>query len=113
MKSIAAFLVLALIWFSGLLAFAGRVQGSTPNPAPTNAQGIVARTFQDQVGRAAWVVGAAQQSAHGCAEGLERAILKVAHGTAEGLDVLPRVGQARHGARPVEVLAGAAADVFQ
>lgn len=44
MKSIAAFLVVALIWFSGLLAFADRVQGSTPNRAPARAQGIVALT---------------------------------------------------------------------
>lgn len=44
MKSVAAFLVLALIWFSGLLAFADRVQNSTPNRAPARAQGIVALT---------------------------------------------------------------------
>jgi uncharacterized SAM-binding protein YcdF (DUF218 family) len=44
MKSIAAFLVVALIWFSGLLAFAARVQNSTPPRAPAPAQGIVALT---------------------------------------------------------------------
>jgi uncharacterized SAM-binding protein YcdF (DUF218 family) len=44
MKSIAAFLVVALIWFCGLLAFAGRVQQQTPAPAPVPAQGIVALT---------------------------------------------------------------------
>jgi uncharacterized SAM-binding protein YcdF (DUF218 family) len=44
MKSIAAFLVLALIWFAGLLAFAGRVQQSTPAPEPEAAEGIVALT---------------------------------------------------------------------
>jgi len=44
MKSIAAFLVLALIWFSGLLAFADRVQNSTPSRAPSRADGIVALT---------------------------------------------------------------------
>jgi uncharacterized SAM-binding protein YcdF (DUF218 family) len=44
MKSIAAFLVLALIWFSGLLAFASRVQQSTPAPLPQRAQGVVALT---------------------------------------------------------------------
>jgi uncharacterized SAM-binding protein YcdF (DUF218 family) len=44
MKSIAAFLVVALIWFSGLLAFAGRVQQLTPARAPVPAQGIVALT---------------------------------------------------------------------
>ena len=44
MKSVAAFLVVALIWFSGLLAFAGRVQQQTPARAPVPAQGIVALT---------------------------------------------------------------------
>jgi uncharacterized SAM-binding protein YcdF (DUF218 family) len=44
MKSIAAFLVLAVIWFSGLLAFAGRVQQSTPPKPPKPADGIVALT---------------------------------------------------------------------
>ena len=44
MKSTAAFLVVALIWFSGLLAFAGRVQQQTPARAPVPAQGIVALT---------------------------------------------------------------------
>jgi uncharacterized SAM-binding protein YcdF (DUF218 family) len=44
MKSIAAFLVVALIWFSGLLAFAARVQQSTPAPPPKPAEGIVALT---------------------------------------------------------------------
>jgi uncharacterized SAM-binding protein YcdF (DUF218 family) len=44
MKSIAAFLVLALIWTAGLFAFAGRVQQSTPTPDPAPADGIVALT---------------------------------------------------------------------
>ncbi|MBL8773367.1 MAG: YdcF family protein [Phenylobacterium sp.] len=44
MKSVAVFLVVALIWFSGLLAFAARVQQSTPPRAPTPAQGVVALT---------------------------------------------------------------------
>ncbi len=44
MRSVAAFLVLALIWVSGLLAFAARVQQSTPAKAPERAQGIVALT---------------------------------------------------------------------
>jgi len=44
MKSIAAFLVVALVWFSGLLAYAGRVQHQTPARAPTPAQGIVVLT---------------------------------------------------------------------
>jgi len=44
MKSIAAFLVLAVIWLAGLLAFAGRVQQSTPAPYPEPADGVVALT---------------------------------------------------------------------
>lgn len=44
MKSIAAFLVLALIWFCGLLAFAHRVQQQTPAAAPARAEGIVTLT---------------------------------------------------------------------
>ena len=44
MKSLAAFLVLALIWTSGLFAFASRVQQSTPLPDPAPADGIVALT---------------------------------------------------------------------
>jgi len=44
MRSIAAFLVLAVIWFAGLLAFADRVQGQTPARAPRPADGIVALT---------------------------------------------------------------------
>ncbi|MFZ5721054.1 MAG: YdcF family protein [Pseudomonadota bacterium] len=44
MKSVAAFLVLALIWFSGLLAFAQRVQDQTPARAPARAEGIVILT---------------------------------------------------------------------
>ncbi|WP_337186418.1 YdcF family protein [Phenylobacterium sp.] len=44
MKSVAAFLVLAFIWFCGLLAFADRVQGQTPVRAPRKADGIVVLT---------------------------------------------------------------------
>jgi uncharacterized SAM-binding protein YcdF (DUF218 family) len=44
MKSVAAFLVVALIWASGLFAFAARVQQSTPQPEPAVADGIVAFT---------------------------------------------------------------------
>lgn len=44
MKSVAAFLVLAFIWFCGLLAFADRVQGQTPVRAPRTADGIVVLT---------------------------------------------------------------------
>jgi uncharacterized SAM-binding protein YcdF (DUF218 family) len=44
MKSVAAFLVVALIWAAGLLAFAARVQQSTPQAVPQRADGIVALT---------------------------------------------------------------------
>jgi uncharacterized SAM-binding protein YcdF (DUF218 family) len=44
MKSLAAFLVLALIWLSGLAAFVDRVQRSTPAAFPEPADGIVALT---------------------------------------------------------------------
>jgi uncharacterized SAM-binding protein YcdF (DUF218 family) len=43
-RSIAAFLVLAVIWFCGLMAYAARVQQSTPAPQPQPADGIVALT---------------------------------------------------------------------
>ncbi|MCR5877202.1 YdcF family protein [Phenylobacterium sp. J367] len=44
MKSVATFLVLALIWTAGLFAFAHRVQQSTPAPLPAPADGIVTLT---------------------------------------------------------------------
>jgi uncharacterized SAM-binding protein YcdF (DUF218 family) len=44
MKSVAAFLVLALIWAAGLVAFSNRVQQSTPAPDPEPADGIVVLT---------------------------------------------------------------------
>lgn len=44
MRSIAAFLVLVLIWTSGLFAFASRVQQSTPPADPQPADGIVVLT---------------------------------------------------------------------
>ncbi|MBI1200428.1 MAG: YdcF family protein [Phenylobacterium sp.] len=57
MKSVAAFLVLALIWFCGLLAFAGRVQHSTPAPQPERADGIVALTGANSNQRLAAAMG--------------------------------------------------------
>ena len=57
MKSIAAFLALALIWFSGLFAFAGRVQGSTPPRAPEPSHGIVALTGANSDQRLATAMG--------------------------------------------------------
>jgi uncharacterized SAM-binding protein YcdF (DUF218 family) len=44
MRSVAAFLVLALIWTAGLMAFASRVQQSTPAATPQRADGIVVLT---------------------------------------------------------------------
>lgn len=57
MKSIAAFLVLTLIWFAGLFAFAERVQGSTPPPPPQPADGIVALTGANSNQRISAAVG--------------------------------------------------------
>ena len=44
MRSVEAFLVVALIWAAGLFAFAARVQQSTPQAEPAAADGIVALT---------------------------------------------------------------------
>jgi len=44
MRSLAALFVLALIWTAGLLAFAARVDRSSPAPEPAAADGIVALT---------------------------------------------------------------------
>jgi uncharacterized SAM-binding protein YcdF (DUF218 family) len=44
MKTLAALLVLATIWAVGLLAFAARVERSTPAPEPARADGVVALT---------------------------------------------------------------------
>jgi uncharacterized SAM-binding protein YcdF (DUF218 family) len=43
-RTLAALLVIALIWGAGLFAFAARVQQSTPQPEPAVADGIVALT---------------------------------------------------------------------
>ncbi|MET0272874.1 MAG: YdcF family protein [Phenylobacterium sp.] len=57
MKSIAAFLVLAMIWLAGLFAFASRVQHSTPAPDPPRAEGIVVLTGANSNQRIAAAVG--------------------------------------------------------
>jgi len=44
MKSVAAFMVVVLIWLAGLAAFAARVQQSTPQAEPQAADGIVVLT---------------------------------------------------------------------
>ncbi len=44
MRSLAAFLVVALVWLAGLFAFADRVQRSTPAATPEAADGIVVLT---------------------------------------------------------------------
>jgi uncharacterized SAM-binding protein YcdF (DUF218 family) len=60
MKSVAAFLVLALVWLAGLLAFAGRVQQSTPAPQPDAVDGIVALTGPNSNERIAAALGLLQ-----------------------------------------------------
>jgi uncharacterized SAM-binding protein YcdF (DUF218 family) len=57
MKSIAAFLVVVLIWAAGLLAFAARVQQSTPPIEPAPADGIVALTGANSNQRIAAAIG--------------------------------------------------------
>lgn len=55
MKGLTALLVLAVIWAAGLLAFAERVQRSTPAREPAAADGIVALTgagSNDRIGAA-------------------------------------------------------------
>ena len=44
MRTLAALAVIAMIWLAGLLAFADRVQQSTPQAEPIAADGIVALT---------------------------------------------------------------------
>jgi uncharacterized SAM-binding protein YcdF (DUF218 family) len=44
LKSLALFLILVLIWVSGLLAFSARIERSTPAPEPQPADGVVALT---------------------------------------------------------------------
>jgi uncharacterized SAM-binding protein YcdF (DUF218 family) len=61
MRSIAAFLVLVLIWTCGLWAFAARVQQSTPAPTPAPADGIVVLTgigAQDRISAAVGLLAA-------------------------------------------------------
>jgi uncharacterized SAM-binding protein YcdF (DUF218 family) len=59
-KSVAAFFVLALIWAAGLLAFAGRVQQSTPAAEPAPADGIVALTGAGSLERISAALGLLQ-----------------------------------------------------
>lgn len=44
MKSLAALILIAFIWAVGLVAFADRIDRSTPSPEPTRADGVVALT---------------------------------------------------------------------
>jgi len=60
-KSVAAFLVVALVWFCGLMAFAARVQDSTPAPQPRRADGVVALTGANSNERIAAAVGLLEQ----------------------------------------------------
>lgn len=57
MRSVAAFVVLVLIWTTGLFAFAARVERSTPPPRPEPADGIVALTGASSNQRIAAAVG--------------------------------------------------------
>ncbi|WP_397416256.1 YdcF family protein [Phenylobacterium sp.] len=57
MKAIAAVLVVALIWLSGLLAFAARVQQQTPPRAPERAEGVVVLTGAGSNARIAAAMG--------------------------------------------------------
>lgn len=61
MKSIAAFLVLALIWTAGLVAFAARVERSTPPAEPEFADGIVTLTGANSNARIAAAVALLEQ----------------------------------------------------
>ena len=62
MKSIAAFLVVALIWLAGLGAFAARVQQSTPPAPPAPADGIVALTGANSNQRIAAAIGLLEEA---------------------------------------------------
>jgi len=44
MRTLAALFVVLLVWTSGLLAFAGRIDRSTPAPDPPAADGVIALT---------------------------------------------------------------------
>jgi uncharacterized SAM-binding protein YcdF (DUF218 family) len=57
MRSVAAFLVVAMIWLAGLFAFADRVQHSTPAPDPPRADGVVVLTGANSNQRIAAAVG--------------------------------------------------------
>jgi uncharacterized SAM-binding protein YcdF (DUF218 family) len=57
MRSIAAFVVLGVIWLAGLVAFAGRVQQSTPPQIPQPAQGVVALTGANSNQRISAAIG--------------------------------------------------------
>lgn len=57
MRSLALLLVLGVIWFSGLMAFAARVQQSTPPRSPERAQGIVALTGANSNARISTAMG--------------------------------------------------------
>ncbi len=62
MKSIAAFLLVALIWLAGLGAFAARVQQSTPAIQPAPADGIVALTGANSNQRIAAAIGLLEEA---------------------------------------------------
>ena len=63
MKALSAILVVAMLWATGLFAFAARVGHSTPAPDPGRAQGIVALTGPSPVRMAAAIT--LLQTGHG------------------------------------------------
>ena len=110
MKSIAAFLVLALIWFSGLLAFASRVLHESPARAPTPAQGIVALTgagsnarlsaavglLEDGYGRRVLVSGVNRQASREDIRNVSRAVRRLYDCCVDlGFNAADTVGNAR------------------
>ncbi len=110
MRSIATFLVLALIWFAGLLAFADRVRGSTPALPPARAQGIVALTgagsdariaaavslLEDGYGRRVLVSGVNREASREDVRTLSRAARRLYDCCVDlGFDAADTVGNAR------------------
>ena len=55
MRTLAALFVVLLIWSSGLLAFASRVDRSTPAPDPPVADGVVATISVTSENCRAWI----------------------------------------------------------
>ena len=119
MKSIAAFLVVVLIWFSGLLAFADRVQEQTPARAPAPAQGIVALTgagsnarlsaavslLEDGYGRRVLVSGVNRKASREDIRNVSRAVRRLYDCCVDlGFTAVDTVGNAREAAAWAEAM---------